>query len=255
MRFLAFLAVLALLGCAQPAPVRPLDPLPLGAVEPAPAPDPAADHRRELAALGVDFAPPRRGKAILVNVPAFEAIAYEDGLPVFRSRVIVGKPATPTPILDTATSVVRFRPTWRPTPSMIATGAYEDRVYAPGRQNPLGLAAIRLEPGMLVYLHDTNQRRLFDRERRALSWGCVRVEKWDRMAAWVLDATPEQVTAWAEGRRTFDAHTEGVPVYLRYYTRFPDAEGVVVEHPDIYGRDRQMSRQAAASTQGAPAPL
>jgi murein L,D-transpeptidase YcbB/YkuD len=251
MRCLAFLAALALLGCAQPAPVRPLDPAPAEA----PAPDPAAEHAADLAAVGVSFRPPAEGKAILVNIPAFEAIAYEDGLPQFRSRVIVGKPATPTPVVDTATSVVRFRPTWRPTPSMLASGEYEDKVWPPGRRNPLGLAAIRLEPGMLVYLHDTNRRDLFERERRALSHGCIRLEEWERMTAWLLDAEPSQIAAWAEGRRTFDAEAAGVPVYLRYYTRFPNAEGVVVEHADIYGRDRQMSRRAEAPTQEAPAPL
>lgn len=66
---------------------------------------------------------PAEGKALIVNVPQFELIAVEEGCPVFRSRVIVGAPSNPTPIIDTATSRVTFRPTWRPTPEMIASGA------------------------------------------------------------------------------------------------------------------------------------
>ncbi len=210
----------------------------------APPPEPIviADARPEFERLldrhGVPFAPPREGKAILVNVPGFEAIAFEDGAPVIRSRVIVGSPRNPTPIVDTHVSAVRFRPTWRPTPSMIASGEYEDYVRRPGRANPLGLAAIRLEPGMLVYLHDTNRRDLFSREARALSHGCVRTERWDEIAAWLLDVDVAQVHAWAEGGRTFDAATPPVPVFIRYLTDFPDADGDLERHDDIYRRGR-----------------
>ena len=47
---------------------------------------------------------------------------------------------------------------------MIASGEYRDAVWPPGPNNPLGLAAVRLEPGLLVYLHDTNQRQLFEQD-------------------------------------------------------------------------------------------
>jgi lipoprotein-anchoring transpeptidase ErfK/SrfK len=149
-----------------------------------PPPDPRPPFERLLDAHGVPFAPPRAGKAILVNIPAYEAIAFEDGHVVMRSRVIVGSVRNPTPVTDTYTTAVRFRPTWRPTPTMVASGEYEDKVWPAGRRNPLGLAAIRFEPGMLVYMHDTNRRGLFDREGRALSHGCVRTERWDDFAAW-----------------------------------------------------------------------
>src|SRR5690349_6213941 len=45
------------------------------------------------------IAVPGRGRFVLVNIPAFELIAIEDGRPVLHSRVIVGTPATPTPEL------------------------------------------------------------------------------------------------------------------------------------------------------------
>ncbi len=128
-----------------------------------------------LARLGIDQPIPRSGKAILVNIPGFELVALENGREVFRSRVIVGTAWHRTPIRPATVSAVRFRPTWRPTPSMIASGEYPDRVWPPGERNPLGLAAVRLDPGFLVYLHDTNRRDLFDGEMRALSHGCVRV--------------------------------------------------------------------------------
>ena len=86
---------------------------------------PAVPEVREPEPFAWEFAGvPRRGRAILVNIPSYELIAFEDGKPVMRSRVIVGKPATPTPIMETETSVVRFRPTWTPTPDMIRSGKY-----------------------------------------------------------------------------------------------------------------------------------
>jgi murein L,D-transpeptidase YcbB/YkuD len=178
-------------------------------------------------------------------VPAFELIAFEDAEPAFRSRIIVGAPGTPTPILDTHVSTVRFRPTWRPTPSMIASGEYRDGVRPPGRNNPLGLAAVRLEPGLLVYLHDTNRRDLFAREARALSHGCIRVERWDELVGWLLDMDLETVHRLADGPRSRDVPAPPVPVLIRYLVRFPDETGALERHPDVYGRGAEPPDDAA----------
>lgn len=183
----------------------------------------------------IDYQVPQDGKAILVNIPGFELIAFDDGVPVLRSRVIVGAPWHRTPRLKTHVSTVRFRPTWRPTPSMIASGEYTNRVRPAGENNPLGLAAVRLQPGLLVYLHDTNRRELFAQENRALSHGCVRVQRWDELVAFVLDMDLARVHELANGRRTFDAPAPPIPVELGYLTRFPDATGQIVTHADVYG--------------------
>lgn len=189
----------------------------------------------QLDRAGIGYRVPLKGKAILVNIPAFELIAFNDAKPVLRSRIIVGAPWHRTPRVKTHVSTVRFRPTWRPTPSMIASGEYRDYVRPPGENNPLGLAAVRLGPGLLVYLHDTNRRELFAQENRALSHGCVRVERWDNLVAFVLDMDIARVHQLANGRRTFDAPALPIPVELGYFTRFPDAAGQIITHPDIYG--------------------
>jgi hypothetical protein len=179
---------------------------------------------------------PVRGKAILVNIPSYELIAFEDGKEVLRSRVIVGSTKNPTPQLVAETSVVRFRPTWKPTPDMVREEGLSPETRPPGKRNPLGLMAIRLDPGMLIYLHGTNQPKLFGRDKRALSHGCIRVEKVDELAAFVLGTTVEEVQAHANGRRTFDMDAWGIPVLIRYHTRFPDEIGVVREYADVYRR-------------------
>lgn len=180
---------------------------------------------------------PAEGKALYINIPSYELIAFDDGEEVLRSKVIVGSPEHPTPKLTTRTSVVTFRPTWTPTPEMIREEGMSPETRAPGRSNPLGLLAIRLDPGMLIYLHDTNNRKLFDREKRALSHGCIRVERWDEVAAFVLGIPVEEVHRHAKGNRTFDMETEGVPVIVRYETRFPDRFGMMRQYADVYGRD------------------
>jgi len=184
---------------------------------------------------GIPLQIPAEGKFILVNVPAFEVLAFQDGMPVLRSRIIVGTAWNKTPLLTTFVSAVRFRPTWRPTPSMVASGEYRDYVRPPGPNNPLGLAAVRLAPGLLVYLHGTNQPELFELERRALSHGCIRVERWDELVAFVLDMELETVHRYAQGRRTFDIPTRPIPVELGYYLSFPDESGRLIRHVDVYG--------------------
>ena len=199
------------------------------------APASGTSFQDRLDQAGIEYRVPPTGKAILVNIPAFELILFFDGSPVLRSRVIAGAPWHRTPRLKTYVSTVRFRPTWRPTPPMIASGEYQDRVWPPGRNNPLGLAAVRLEPGLLVYLHDTNRRHLFTKENRALSHGCVRVERWAALVAFVLDMDIAEVHRLANGSRTFDAPALPIPVELGYYTRFPGTTGQIITYPDVYG--------------------
>ena len=177
------------------------------------------------------------GKSILVNIPSYELIALEDGEEKFRMRVIVGAPGEDraTPIIDTFTSVARFRPTWTPTPTMIRSGAYEPGTRPAGKGNPLGFVALRFDDGQLVYLHDTSKPRLFERDMRALSWGCVRVEGIESLLAWALDMEEGAVLALMHGRGTVDVQTTGLPVMLRYYTAFPDAGGNLRVYDDIYG--------------------
>jgi murein L,D-transpeptidase YcbB/YkuD len=134
---------------------------------------------------------------------------------------------------------------------MVRSGEYQDRRWPPGRRNPLGLAAIRLEPGLLIYLHDTNRRGLFERDNRALSHGCIRVQRWDDLAAWVLDAPLDEVHRLADGRRTVERPAPPIPVTLGYFTTFPDDAGIPQSYDDIYGRGGAAG--AGQPGDGAPA--
>lgn len=192
---------------------------------------------QQVRALGIPLNLPP-GKAILVNIPSYELIAFEDGVPVLRSRVIVGTPKDRTPRMDSYTSLVVMHPAWVPPPPLVARGEVSPGMRPPGPDNPMGKAAIRLQPDSFIYMHDTNQRHLFDRERRAYSHGCIRVERWDELIAWLLDAKLDWVTEKAAGPESTAYRTPNVPVMLRYYRRFPTEDGRIVVHPDIYGLGR-----------------
>src|SRR5262249_31669105 len=144
----------------------------------------------------------------------------QDGVPVLRSRVIVGRPATPTPELTSSMYAVRFNPAWTPTPSMIRNEGLH--YMPPGPDNPLGRMMFDLDNDEFIYLHDTNERYLFKRAQRALSHGCVRVEQARALAAWVLDVSQEEIDRMVAKGTYSVPLPHDIRVSLVYHTRFPD---------------------------------
>lgn len=162
-----------------------------------------------------------RARAVYVDLGRAMLYAVEGARVAILSRVIVGAPSTPTPHAESLLSHVRFRPSWRPTPRMVATGRYEDFVRPPGPSNPLGLAAIHFRHGGLIYLHGTNEPRLFAREARALSNGCVRVETLEPLLGWILDWPREAVQRALYGGRTYDEPTPPIPLVMSHAAAEP----------------------------------
>jgi L,D-transpeptidase YcbB len=97
-----------------------------------------------------------------------------------------------------------------------------------------------------IYLHDTPQKEGFARRRRALSHGCVRLEKPVDLAAWLLAPQGEWdkeklEAAIAGGRqRSIRIEGKGVPVHILYWTAFIDREGGLQFRPDGYGWDAKL---------------
>jgi len=231
-RLIAVLGLLsAIASCASgPNPAAP--------VAAGPPVEPVSDLAAALQGIGI--AVPPRGRLVVVNIPSFELVALQDGKPILRSRVVVGRPSTPTPELSTAIWAVTFNPSWTPTPAMVRwEGA---RHMPPGPHNPLGRILFELDNDQLIFLHDTNDRRYFDRPVRTFSHGCVRVEKARALAAWALDVTEVEIErSIARGGTHRESLATNIPVALVYRMRFPDDDGRLVDYPDVY-------RQQAAAT-------
>ncbi|WP_424137955.1 L,D-transpeptidase family protein [Roseomonas chloroacetimidivorans] len=202
--------------------------------------------------LGVDFS---AGRLILVNIAAAELIAYDMGREVLRSRVVVGANKTRTPQLATFVTSARCNPPWYVPasiePEVRATGAVGFRVVngrliqPPGPTNPLGPIRIGLLDSDGIFLHGTNSPAAFARQSRAVSHGCVRVERIRDLAAWMTDRPSPAIQATLDTGRTIELiPTQEVQVALGYLTVWPDSRGRLVLHGDPYGLDVPGARRA-----------
>jgi len=118
-------------------------------------------------------------------------------------------------------------------------------VQGPGAANALGKIRVLMPNRYDIYLHDTNSPKLFKKDDRAQSSGCVRMSEPRRMANFILGPNK----GWSEDRldyylgkeKTLEITAETkTPVYLFYYTIWKNNEGEIVFGPDIYGQDEKL---------------
>lgn len=149
------------------------------------------------------------------------------------------------------------------TESELTSGKYTIR-QDNGAGNSLGRMIFRFPNNFSVFLHDTNNHGAFNREIRAVSHGCVRVEHPLDLAIFLLDK-PDSIiidkmrmaidksplTQW--GKRYLAENPDHqrlgsytykptVPVFLDYYTLYPNLKGELVEHPDVYHYDEEVEK-------------
>ena len=131
----------------------------------------------------------------------------------------------------------------------------------PGPSNPLGRIKFMLPNRYSVYLHDTPGKHLFERPVRALSSGCVRLEKPLELARYVMGTegsggiSREQLEAIiGTGHNQTVSLPEPIPVYLVYQTAWVDTDGNAQFRHDVYGRDPALAAriQPKLSAGGGP---
>ncbi|WP_316822666.1 L,D-transpeptidase family protein [Pedobacter gandavensis] len=115
----------------------------------------------------------------------------------------------------------------------------------PGEQNSLGKIKFIFSNNSSVYLHDTPARSAFKKKGRAISHGCVRVEKPLELALALFGAgkTFDQIkTAMQRSypRAKYIGLPVKIPVYLTYITAWTDAKGLLQIRNDIYGLDLRL---------------
>ena len=170
--------------------------------------------------------PPR---FVMVNIPAAQVEAVEQGQVVTRHTAIVGKVDRPSPMVNSKIYEINFNPYWTVPVSIIKkdlipkmqadpqyTTKFHIRIYSPqgqeltpeqvnwnsdeatkyqfredpGDTNSLGLVKINFYSKDGVYMHDTPNKGLFNDEFRFDSSGCVRIQNIRELISWLLRDTP-----------------------------------------------------------------
>ncbi|MBS1664641.1 MAG: L,D-transpeptidase family protein [Bacteroidetes bacterium] len=207
---------------------------------------------------------------ILVNIPDYRLLVYHRDSIVSTMRVVVGKAAHHTVIFSGQLKYVVFSPYWNIPASIVRNeilpAMKKDRRYLDRHRMEItgysaGLPVIRQKPGpgnalgkvkflfpnrYNIYLHDTPQRDLFEKDRRAFSHGCIRIQHPFGLASLLLSNNPkwngkkirEAMNGSAEKWVTLQP---AIPIYIVYLTAWVDNEGLLHFAKDIYGHDSEMA--------------
>tara|TARA_B100000749_G_scaffold259812_1_gene230833 strand:+ start:3465 stop:4727 length:1263 start_codon:yes stop_codon:yes gene_type:complete len=166
---------------------------------------------------------------VMVNIPAAQIEAVENGRVVQRHTAIVGKIDRQTPILNSKINEVILNPYWTSPRSIIQKDIMplmrKDPTYLernsirlfdgqgnevspdtvdwnaekapnlmfrqdPGKINAMASTKINFPNPHAVYMHDTPQQSLFGQLMRFESSGCVRVQNVRDLSTWLLRDTP-----------------------------------------------------------------
>ena len=230
---------------------------------------------------------------LMVNLPEFVLRGYApDGRRDFTMRVVVGKVVGEhrTPVFAHMMKYLIFRPFWNVpvdivkkelVPHMQARPGYlEAKNYEvtnnkgelqtgyslervehggllvrekPGATNSLGLVKFMFPNQYDIYLHSTPQTSLFSRSRRDFSHGCVRVEKPEDLAVWVLQGQEDKDGQPWDVEKVTDTMQNGqdnkqvnlktpLPIVIFYLTAHVGDDGKVDFFDDIYGYDADMQQ-------------
>lgn len=210
------------------------------------------------------------GRWLLVNIPAYEISLFDGPQRLATWRAIVGKPKTPTPVFNGSATAVILNPWWDVPASivvesvgrMVARRPREaarkgyvrqgDRYrQAPGPDNQLGQMKLEFPNAFSIGIHDTPSRTLFDRDKRALSHGCIRVDDPMGFAATLLgppasrDSLAAVVAQDRETRRL--PLLAPLPVIVGYFLAEVGADGRLLLFDDVYRRQRAAMPDAGAS--------
>lgn len=133
--------------------------------------------------------------------------------------------------------------------SVVSADRFPYRIrQAPGANNSLGRYKFNMPNSEAIYLHDTPNHGLFQRDIRALSSGCVRVNKASELAGLLL-----QDAGWndarisstlAQGNTTYVPVKQRIPVNLYYLTAWVADDGKPQFRTDIYNYDDTVKRGA-----------
>ena len=208
---------------------------------------------------------------VIVNVPDYSLTLYNNDKVYWHTKIVAGKPGKATPMVSAEMKFITVNPTWNVPPSIIENEYLPalqqdpdalDRIglkltqdadgtvhisQPPGAGNALGRIRFNFPNKFLVYQHDTPDKYLFAKEKRAYSHGCMRVQNpltyGEKLLSLVLpsehytEAKLEKMFGGSEININFP---KNIWVHLTYQTAFVDEDGKLQLREDVYGRDARM---------------
>lgn len=217
--------------------------------------------------------------AIIVNIPQYQ-LTYISPSEQLTHKIIVGKTARKTPVFSSAVRHIDFNPRWYIPPTIkkediipSATKSVDylrkknitvynrqgkqmildsinwnskapqsySYVQASGDSNALGRLKIIFPNEFSVYLHDTPSKSLFEKNYRAESSGCVRVQDVFKLASKVLDWPEDKVTSAVSNmgnKRVFPERE--TKVHFLYWTVIFNEKSEPIFLNDVYKLDQEL---------------
>lgn len=222
---------------------------------------------------------------VVINTAAFSMSLIEDGAARFTTRTVVGKAHRhETPEFVDELEYIVVNPTWN-VPRSIATEEIlpelrKDPTYLernnmellgadrpasmidwssvtprsfpwrirqrPGPDNALGEVKFLFPNKYSIYMHDTPARRLFQRDRRDFSHGCVRLQDPVEFAHLLLSYQTQDAPALYDRLRAMPGERwvrleQPIPVYVTYRTAWVAPDGTWQFRSDVYHRDAKVA--------------
>jgi murein L,D-transpeptidase YcbB/YkuD len=115
-----------------------------------------------------------------------------------------------------------------------------------GEDNSLGVLKFNFNNKYGIYLHDTNNHELFKKQNRALSHGCVRLEKYEEFARFLIrdDSKNYPVDSLnvdlLKEQQKYAYLKRPIPIYINYFTAEVDCNNELFYFIDVYKRDEEM---------------
>ncbi|RXP64592.1 peptidoglycan-binding protein [Lutibacter sp. HS1-25] len=218
---------------------------------------------------------------LIINIPDYTLHVVKNADTIKTNKVITGKAARKTPVLSSKLSYLVFNPTWTIPPTILKNdvipAARRDISYfknknitvynasnqivnannwsaekaksyryvqSPGKSNALGLVKFMFPNRFSVYLHDTNSRGYFDKDIRALSSGCIRVQYPFELAEYLLDDAEkwnlDAINKVVDNYKTVNvSFKKDIYIHVLYWTAWSE-NGVLQFRDDLYNYDLEL---------------
>jgi murein L,D-transpeptidase YcbB/YkuD len=208
---------------------------------------------------------------VMVNIPDYTLKVVQDGRQVWTTKIVSGKPQTPTPLVSAPMQHIIVNPSWYVPQSIIQNellplyasdpqifdrmglevkqgpDGHINVVQPPGAANALGRIKFAFPNKFQVYLHDTPEKKLFSYDKRAFSHGCMRVQDPTKFGEVMLSLamagpTPNERQLdrmFGQEEKTYNLQKQPM-VHLTYQTVYVDEAGKMHVDEDLYGFDARI---------------